>query len=129
MEVDGIKWQCAAWYTVRYVFSSSFSPQVNVDYTEKMISISNYPLSAALTCAKITTAFEEAWGVVWASVSAAVVMDCYTETPDSGEAFFSSLWTWCSFGLLKGKSFSFFFVASGAMQLYMDCPTNPFSSY
>ncbi|XP_038244360.1 ribosomal RNA small subunit methyltransferase NEP1 isoform X2 [Dermochelys coriacea] len=37
---------------------------LNVNYTEKMISISNYPLSAALTCAKITTAFEEAWGVV-----------------------------------------------------------------
>ncbi|KAM4682084.1 ribosomal RNA small subunit methyltransferase NEP1 isoform 1-T1 [Amazona ochrocephala] len=37
---------------------------VNVDYTEKMVSISNYPLSAALTCAKITTAFEEVWGVV-----------------------------------------------------------------
>uniref|UniRef100_A0A8C6XWX7 18S rRNA (pseudouridine(1248)-N1)-methyltransferase n=1 Tax=Naja naja TaxID=35670 RepID=A0A8C6XWX7_NAJNA len=37
---------------------------LNVDYTEKTISISNYPLSAALTCAKITTAFEEMWGVV-----------------------------------------------------------------
>ncbi|NXA29038.1 NEP1 methyltransferase, partial [Ibidorhyncha struthersii] len=37
---------------------------VNVDYTEKTVSISNYPLSAALTCAKITTAFEEVWGVV-----------------------------------------------------------------
>ncbi|XP_020659822.2 ribosomal RNA small subunit methyltransferase NEP1 [Pogona vitticeps] len=37
---------------------------VNVDYTETTISISNYPLSAALTCAKITTAFEEMWGVV-----------------------------------------------------------------
>ncbi|KFP16269.1 Ribosomal RNA small subunit methyltransferase NEP1, partial [Egretta garzetta] len=37
---------------------------VSVDYTEKMVSISNYPLSAALTCAKITTAFEEVWGVV-----------------------------------------------------------------
>ncbi|XP_014739684.1 PREDICTED: ribosomal RNA small subunit methyltransferase NEP1 [Sturnus vulgaris] len=37
---------------------------VNVDYTEKMVSISNYPLSAALTCAKITTAFEEVWGIV-----------------------------------------------------------------
>lgn len=42
----------------------SLLPQVNVDYTEKMVSISNYPLSAALTCAKITTAFEEVWGVV-----------------------------------------------------------------
>ncbi|XP_039073446.1 ribosomal RNA small subunit methyltransferase NEP1 [Hyaena hyaena] len=37
--------------------------QVNVEYTEKMVSISNYPLSAALTCAKLTTAFEEVWGV------------------------------------------------------------------
>ncbi|XP_028665819.1 ribosomal RNA small subunit methyltransferase NEP1 [Erpetoichthys calabaricus] len=37
---------------------------INVDYTEKMVSISNYPLSAALTCAKVCTAFEEVWGVV-----------------------------------------------------------------
>ncbi|XP_044535427.1 ribosomal RNA small subunit methyltransferase NEP1 isoform X1 [Gracilinanus agilis] len=37
---------------------------INVDYTEKMVSISNYPLSAALTCAKLTTAFEEAWGII-----------------------------------------------------------------
>lgn len=36
--------------------------KVDVEYTEKMVSISNYPLSAALTCAKVTTAFEEAWG-------------------------------------------------------------------
>lgn len=42
----------------------SFSPQVSVEYTEKMVSISNYPLSAALTCAKVTTAFEEVWGVI-----------------------------------------------------------------
>lgn len=27
-------------------------PQVDVEYTEKMVSISNYPLSAALTCAR-----------------------------------------------------------------------------
>ncbi|KAM4819697.1 ribosomal RNA small subunit methyltransferase NEP1 isoform 2-T2 [Thomomys bottae] len=38
--------------------------KVDVDYTEKMVSLSNYPLSAALTCAKLTTAFEEVWGVV-----------------------------------------------------------------
>ncbi|XP_026862507.2 ribosomal RNA small subunit methyltransferase NEP1 isoform X2 [Electrophorus electricus] len=37
---------------------------VNVDYTEKTVSISNYPLSAALTCAKICSAFEEVWGVL-----------------------------------------------------------------
>lgn len=39
--------------------------QVNVDYTEKTVSISNYPLSAALTCAKMCSAFEEVWGVLW----------------------------------------------------------------
>ncbi|XP_056385191.1 ribosomal RNA small subunit methyltransferase NEP1 [Hyla sarda] len=37
---------------------------VNVDFTERSVSISQYPLSAALTCAKICTAFEEVWGVV-----------------------------------------------------------------
>ncbi|KAJ1122365.1 hypothetical protein NDU88_000855 [Pleurodeles waltl] len=37
---------------------------VNVAYTEKTVSISNYPLSAALTCAKLCTAFEEVWKVV-----------------------------------------------------------------
>ncbi|KAM6214832.1 ribosomal RNA small subunit methyltransferase NEP1 [Rhynchocyon petersi] len=38
--------------------------KVSVEYTEKMVSISNYPLSAALTCAKLTTAFEEVWGII-----------------------------------------------------------------
>ena len=38
--------------------------QVEVDYTEETFSISNYPLSAALTCAKICSSFEEVWGVV-----------------------------------------------------------------
>lgn len=37
---------------------------LNVDYTEDTISISNYPLSAALTCTKLCSAFEEAWGVI-----------------------------------------------------------------
>uniref|UniRef100_A0AAV2MC24 18S rRNA (pseudouridine(1248)-N1)-methyltransferase n=1 Tax=Knipowitschia caucasica TaxID=637954 RepID=A0AAV2MC24_KNICA len=37
---------------------------VNVDYAEKIVSISNYPLSAALTCAKMCSAFEEVWGVL-----------------------------------------------------------------
>ncbi|MBZ3890924.1 Ribosomal RNA small subunit methyltransferase NEP1 [Sciurus carolinensis] len=38
--------------------------KVSVEYTEKMVFISNYPLSAALTCAKLTTAFEEVRGVI-----------------------------------------------------------------
>lgn len=37
--------------------------QVNVDYTESDVSISQYPLSAALACTKICSAFEDAWGV------------------------------------------------------------------
>uniref|UniRef100_A0A914V2D4 18S rRNA (pseudouridine-N1)-methyltransferase n=1 Tax=Plectus sambesii TaxID=2011161 RepID=A0A914V2D4_9BILA len=38
--------------------------KVSVDYTEQEIKVSNYPLSAALTCAKLTSAFEESWGVI-----------------------------------------------------------------
>uniref|UniRef100_A0A2K6SXN3 EMG1 N1-specific pseudouridine methyltransferase n=1 Tax=Saimiri boliviensis boliviensis TaxID=39432 RepID=A0A2K6SXN3_SAIBB len=37
--------------------------KVSVEYT-KMVSISNYPLSVALICVKLTTAFEEVWGVI-----------------------------------------------------------------
>ena len=36
---------------------------IETDYTEENISISNYPLSAALTCTKLCDAFEAAWGV------------------------------------------------------------------
>jgi len=36
---------------------------IETDYTEENISISNYPLSAALTCSKLCDAFGEAWGV------------------------------------------------------------------
>lgn len=36
---------------------------VDVPYTEDTISISNYPLSAALTCSKLCNAFEEVWGI------------------------------------------------------------------
>lgn len=38
--------------------------QVKTDYTEDTISISNYPLSGAVTCSKLCTAFEEAWEIV-----------------------------------------------------------------
>ncbi|CAG9835569.1 unnamed protein product [Diabrotica balteata] len=37
---------------------------VDVDYTEDTVSISNYPLSAALTCTKLCSAFEEVWNVI-----------------------------------------------------------------
>jgi len=38
--------------------------QINVNYTEGTLKISNYPLSAALTCAKLCHCFEEDWGIV-----------------------------------------------------------------
>nr|CAD7464887.1 unnamed protein product [Timema tahoe] len=38
--------------------------QVNVDYTEDIISLSNYPLSGALTCTKLCSAFEDVWGIL-----------------------------------------------------------------
>ncbi|VEN58726.1 unnamed protein product [Callosobruchus maculatus] len=36
---------------------------LSCDYTEEKVSISNYPLSAALTCTKLCSAFEEAWNI------------------------------------------------------------------
>lgn len=44
---------------------------LNIDYTEEDISISNYPLSAALTCTKLCSAFEEVWNVE--SINKAVI--------------------------------------------------------
>ncbi|XP_031780376.1 ribosomal RNA small subunit methyltransferase NEP1 [Nasonia vitripennis] len=38
--------------------------QVKADYTEETFSISNYPLSAAITCSKLCSGFEEVWGVI-----------------------------------------------------------------
>lgn len=37
---------------------------VDVDYTDQSISISNYPLSAAITCSKFCSAFEDKWKVL-----------------------------------------------------------------
>jgi len=37
---------------------------INVSYTEEDVRIGNFPLSAALTCTKLCSAFEESWGVL-----------------------------------------------------------------
>jgi len=47
-----------------FVIGAMAHGSVDVDYTERTVAISSFPLSAALTCAKLTTAFEEKWGVV-----------------------------------------------------------------
>ena len=36
---------------------------INPDYADKSMSISNYPLSAAITCSKFCTAFEDKWKI------------------------------------------------------------------
>lgn len=38
--------------------------KLDLDYLEETVSINNYPLSAALTCTKICSAFEEAWDII-----------------------------------------------------------------
>ncbi|EYC06999.1 hypothetical protein Y032_0072g642 [Ancylostoma ceylanicum] len=38
--------------------------KIVTDYTDQDVKISNYPLSAALTCAKVTSGIEEVWGIV-----------------------------------------------------------------
>lgn len=46
-----------------FVVGAMARGSIDVDYTEDLVSISNYPLSAALTCTKLCSAFEEAWNV------------------------------------------------------------------
>ena len=48
---------------IAIVVGSMAHGQVEVDYTEYDVSVSQYPLSAALTCTKICSAFEEAWNI------------------------------------------------------------------
>ncbi|XP_055380512.1 ribosomal RNA small subunit methyltransferase NEP1 [Condylostylus longicornis] len=47
-----------------FVIGAFAHGNVNVDYTEGSFSISNYPLSAAITCTKLCNAFEEVWNIV-----------------------------------------------------------------
>ncbi len=37
--------------------------KVDSEYIEETVSISQYPLSAALACTKICSAFEEVWNI------------------------------------------------------------------
>ncbi|CAG9857187.1 unnamed protein product [Phyllotreta striolata] len=47
-----------------FVIGALARGSIDIDYTEDTVSISNYPLSAALTCTKLCSAFEEVWDVV-----------------------------------------------------------------
>ena len=48
---------------IAIVVGSMAHGKVDVDYSEEEISISQYPLSAALTSSKLCSAFEEVWGI------------------------------------------------------------------
>ncbi|RDD47339.1 Ribosomal RNA small subunit methyltransferase NEP1 [Trichoplax sp. H2] len=47
-----------------FVIGAMAHGKVEVDYTEEEIAISEYPLSGALTCAKVCNAFEDEWGIL-----------------------------------------------------------------
>eukprot|EP00128_Syssomonas_multiformis_P009709 Colp12_sorted_trinity150504_noHs@32852 len=47
-----------------FVIGSFATGDIKVDYVEETISISQYPLSASVACAKLCCAFEEMWGVL-----------------------------------------------------------------
>ncbi|CAB3402064.1 unnamed protein product [Caenorhabditis bovis] len=38
--------------------------KISIDYNDSEMKISNYPLSAALACAKVTSGLEEIWGII-----------------------------------------------------------------
>ena len=50
--------------TLALVLGAIAQGAVDVDYTEQNLSFSQYPLSAATTCSKLTDAFERAWGIL-----------------------------------------------------------------
>jgi len=50
-------------FPIAIVIGAMAHGQVEIDYQEDVFSISQYPLSAALTCTKIVNAFEESWGI------------------------------------------------------------------
>ena len=50
--------------SVVFVVGAMAKGNVNIDYHEDTVSVSSYPLSAALTCSKVCSAFEEKWNVL-----------------------------------------------------------------
>lgn len=49
--------------SVAVVIGAMAHESCDPDYVDDTVSISRYPLSAALVCAKITTAFEDSWNI------------------------------------------------------------------
>lgn len=49
---------------VVYCFGSHAHGPADVDWTEKSIAVSAYPLSAATALSRLTHAYEDAWGIL-----------------------------------------------------------------
>jgi len=49
---------------IAFIVGAMAHGQIKADYAEQTVAISNYPLSAALTCTKICSAFEDSWGIL-----------------------------------------------------------------
>eukprot|EP01137_Pigoraptor_chileana_P015154 Opistho-2@70741 len=49
---------------VVFVIGAMAHGQVEADYVEEEIAISEYPLSASVCCGKLCNAFEDLWGVM-----------------------------------------------------------------
>lgn len=49
---------------VVFVVGAMSKGDINVDYTDDNVSVSSYPLSAAIVCAKLCTSFEKVWDVL-----------------------------------------------------------------
>ena len=49
---------------VIFVVGAMSQGDVNIDYNNDSISVSSYPLSAAVVCSKLCTAFEKVWDIL-----------------------------------------------------------------
>eukprot|EP01105_Mastigella_eilhardi_P018647 TRINITY_DN4331_c0_g1_i1.p3 TRINITY_DN4331_c0_g1~~TRINITY_DN4331_c0_g1_i1.p3 ORF type:complete len:120 (+),score=40.45 TRINITY_DN4331_c0_g1_i1:418-777(+) len=61
---DFVREQFATQDHAVFVIGAMAHGKVNADYVDTEIAFSEYPLSAAIACAKVVFAFEKLWGVI-----------------------------------------------------------------
>jgi rRNA small subunit pseudouridine methyltransferase Nep1 len=50
--------------TTVFVVGAISKGDVNIDYNDDSISVSSYPLSAAVVCSKLCNSFEKVWDII-----------------------------------------------------------------
>jgi rRNA small subunit pseudouridine methyltransferase Nep1 len=50
--------------SVVFVVGAMSQGDLNIDYSHDSISVSSYPLSAAVVCSKLCTSFEKVWDIL-----------------------------------------------------------------